>query len=282
MPARALQTGRHADNREASKRSTGHASALARVTTAVCVLLLCQCASAPYTGHPELQSHGRFDLYVYRPLGPAQRLALLLSGDGGWSSVLGAIARRLTASGTLVAGIDVRHLLASYRVDSAGCVDPGADLAELSRYLQEHYGLGRAAPVVIGHSAGATLAFVALAQSPAGTFTGALTLSFCADLELVKPLCPAPAVHSVATSSGVRLLPPPALPAPWIALHGLEDEVCPAPEARTFAGAISGVRFVALPGVTHAYHHMGRWWSQFAAGYRQLAALPAAPAATMP
>jgi type IV secretory pathway VirJ component len=227
----------------------------------------------PYGSSPELLSYGRFDVYVYRPQAPARHLALLLSGDGGWSTRLGSIAQRLAAAGTLVAGVNVRRVLASYRLDSAECVSPGADLAKLTHYLQEHSQLGHEAPVVIGHSAGATLAFVALAQSRAGTFAGALTLSFCEDLDLVKPLCPAAAgLRSVPRSGGVRLLPPTALPAPWIALHGLDDEVCPAPEARAFVAAIRGVRFVGLPGITHSYHHMSRWWPQFEAAYRELAA----------
>ena len=247
---------------------------LARTSAgAACTLLLCQCASLEHAAAPQPLSHGPFDLYVYRPQGPPQHLALLLSGDGGWSSGLGAIAQRLTATGTLVAGIDVRRLLMSYRLDPAQCLSPGADLAELTHYLQERYQLEHAAPVVIGHSAGATLAFVALAQSHAGTFAGALTLSFCDDLDLVKPLCSAPAVRYVARSGGVRLLPPPSLPGHWIALHGLEDEVCPAAEARTFADAIPGARFVGLPGITHSYPHMSRWWPQFASAYGELAAL---------
>jgi len=252
------------------------------VAAAACTVLLCQCASLQYAAPPQRLSHGPFDLYVYRPQGPAPHLALLLSGDGGWSSELGAIAQRLTATGTLVAGIDVRRVLTSYRLDPAECVSPGPDLAELTHYLQERYQLEHAPPVVIGHSAGATLAFVALAQSPTGTFAGALTLSFCDDLDLVKPLCPAPAVRYVARSDGVRLLPPPALPGRWIALHGLEDEVCPAAEARTFAGAIRGAQFVGVPGIAHGYHHMSRWWPQFAAAYAELVALAANPASGAP
>jgi type IV secretory pathway VirJ component len=253
--------------------------ALARTAAAAaaCALLLCQCTSLQYGAEPQLLSHQRFDLYVYRPQqGPVQHLALFLSGDGGWGSELGTIAQRLAVSGTLVVGINVRRVLASYRLDGAECVSPSADLAELTRYLQQHYQLQPEAPIVIGHSAGATLAFVALAQAPGGTFAGALTLSFCEDLDLVKPLCPA-VLQSVPRSGGVRLLPPARLPAPWIALHGLDDEVCPAPEARAFVAAIQGARFVGLPGITHSYRHMSRWWPQFEAAYHVLAAPAVAP-----
>ena len=236
-------------------------------------LLLCQCTSV-YTAPPsEMLSYRRFErIYVYRPPAPAQHLALLLSGDGGWSGLLGAIAQRLAAGGTLVAGLDVRHLLASLGQDPAQCVSPGSELEDLARYLWQHYRLDTSAPILIGHSAGATLAFVALAESRPGVFVGALTLSFCADLDLVKPLCPSPGAPPVPRNGGVRLRPPPSLPAPWVALHGLADEVCPASDSRAFAAAIPGAHFVPLQDIDHDYRHMDRWWPQFAGAYRQLLA----------
>jgi len=72
-------------------------------------------------------SYRRFErIYVYRPPAPATPLALLLSGDGGWSAMLGSLAQQLAAGGTLVAGIDVRHLLASLSQDPASCVSPAS------------------------------------------------------------------------------------------------------------------------------------------------------------
>jgi type IV secretory pathway VirJ component len=259
-----------------SDRSPGR---LVRCAAALlCAWVFPQCASEPSVAASERLSHGRFEqVRIYRPLAQAQHLALVLSGDGGWTSGLSALAGRLRTSGTLVAGIDGRQLLESLRTGPAGCVSPGADLAELARFLEARYALVPGEPVLIGHSAGATLAFVALAQSPAGTFAGALTLSFCADFDVAKPLCRAAALQSVPRVGGVRLLPAGPLPAPWIALHGLEDRECPAPEARAFAAAIPGARFVALPDVTHRYRDMSRWWAPFEAAYRQLSATAPGP-----
>ncbi|MBV8146668.1 MAG: type IV secretion system protein VirJ, partial [Gammaproteobacteria bacterium] len=146
-------------------------------------LQLCAC-TATGSGVTERVSYGRYEaLRIYRPPLPAQHLALLLSGDGGWGSPLDAIASRLAAEGTLVAGIDVRDLFATYEHDGGSCVAPGADLEELVRDLRQRYGLADSGAVLIGHSAGATLAFIALEASSPGSFTGALTLSFCADLD---------------------------------------------------------------------------------------------------
>src|SRR5215831_1071110 len=86
-------------------------------------LSLCQCTSVHTTPPSETLSYRRFDrIYVYRPQARAEHLALLLSGDGGWSGMLRSIAERLAAGDTVVAGIDVRHVLASLSQDPAACV----------------------------------------------------------------------------------------------------------------------------------------------------------------
>lgn len=233
-------------------------------------------------GVGERISHGPFhEVRIYLPRPPAQHLALLLSGDGGWGRPLPEIARRLTDQGALVAGIDVRDLFSSYLGDPRSCVSPGADLADLARYLEQRYALPDTPAVLIGHSAGATLVYIALTQSPAGAFAGALTLSFCADLDLSKPLCAAPGLRSLPRTSGIRLLSAPsALSEPWYALHGLDDTECPGAEAREFVARLPSARFIALPGITHSYHHLDRWWPAFEAAWRQLA--PPGPGVSAP
>ena len=242
-----------------------------RGALACTLMVLCGCVDT--SPPPEYASFGRFqELRIYRPVRRPRHLALLLSGDGGWGEGLSSIARRLAASGTLTVGIDSRILLEGYR--EGGCVSAGEDLAELARYLRGRYRPADAAAVLIGHSAGATLVYLALAQSQAGTFAGALTLSFCADLDLEAPLCPV--LPAVAHPGGARLLPGAALPGRWIDLHGLDDEVCPASEAQAFVAGTPGAEFVPLPGITHSYRHEARWWPQFIAGYRRLVGPPGA------
>lgn len=254
-----------------------------KLLTALAALLLPQCALVERAGHPQLISAALFSsIHVYQPPGPAQRLAFVLSGDGGWSYNIGSIARQLATHGTLVAGIDTRDWLAHLGSAAASCVSPGEELAALARELQTRYSLSRQPAVLVGHSAGATLAYVALAQAPPGSFAGALTLSFCADLDVQKPLCEARAVPSLPRSGGVRLLPPASLAAPWVAFHGLADTVCPASDSQSFAAALPGARFVPLPSVTHSYQYRSSWWGPFAAAYAQLARTAAPPAAARP
>jgi type IV secretory pathway VirJ component len=241
----------------------------------VCIgaLLLCQCSASGRAMHHDVIAYGAFhDLRIYRPQGPIRHLAVLVSGDGGWGAPLDVVSAGLAARGALVAGIDAREWLTTLNRAGAACIDLGAELSDLAHYLGERYGVAAQTPVLIGHSAGASLAYVALAQSHPAEFAGALTLSFCADLDLARRLCPAAPLQATSRAGGVRLLPGGELPGPWIALHGLDDHECPVLEGREFAKGVPGSRFVALPGVGHSYRDAGRWWGDFVASYDTLAA----------
>jgi type IV secretory pathway VirJ component len=242
-------------------------------------LLLCQCGASGQGLHHDVIAYGAFArLRVYRPEGPIRHVALLLSGDGGWGAPLDALASALAARGSLVAGIDAREWLVALNRAGPTCVAPGTELADLGRYLKERYAAPAQHPVLIGHSAGASLAYVALAQSRPADFAGALTLSFCTDLDLSPPLCPAAPLQVTPRAGGVRLRPGGAVPGPWIALQGLEDRECPPAEGREFAHGVPGSRFVGLPGVGHSYRDAGRWWGAFMSSYDTLASsAPATP-----
>src|SRR6202000_783266 len=98
------------------------------------------------------------------------------------------IAAVLASDGTLVAGVDTSQLFADLEKDGGKCVSPDGDPENLSHYVQAYYKVPTYfTPILIGHSAGATLAFTSLAQAPRGIFGGALALSFCGDLGLQKP-----------------------------------------------------------------------------------------------
>lgn len=234
---------------------------------------MCQCGAGEAYRAPERVTHDQFDVRVYPPRGAIRHLALLISGDGGWGEGMGAIARGLTADDTLVAGIDGARFLRALERGGTGCASPAEKLLDLAGFLQERYHLPRdIRPLLVGHSAGATLAYVALAQAPADAFSGALTLSFCAELDLRRPLCPAGPLRGASLSGGFQLRPGGALPAPWIAVHGLEDPVCPADAGEAFTRDIPNATFIGIPGVDHGYRARERWWDAFEAGSRRLLA----------
>ena len=236
----------------------------------------------PGTGSPaqaETLAHGRFKrVEIYRPAGEVKHFALLMSGDGGWNSRLAAIGKALAADGTLVAGVNTAELFADLEKDGGSCVSPDGDLENLSHYVQAYYKVPTYfTPILIGYSAGATLAYASLAQAPKGIFAGALTLSFCVDLDLRKPMCQAQGLRytTLADGRGWRLQPPTQLHAPWIGLHGAEDRVCSIGEARSFIAQTPGARLIELPHVGHHYSGTRDWLPQLTEAYASLAAMPA-------
>jgi type IV secretory pathway VirJ component len=139
--------------------------------------------------------------------------------------------------------------------------------------------------VLVGYSAGATLAYAALAQAPRGIFAGALSLAFCADLDLAKPLCRAESLQYTLRKNGggTRMAPPARLHAPWFVIQGGADDECPAREARDFVGQMRRARYVELPNVGHDFHRAADWVPQLKTAYAALVAdappsLPPPPA----
>ncbi|HEY3659208.1 MAG TPA: AcvB/VirJ family lysyl-phosphatidylglycerol hydrolase [Steroidobacteraceae bacterium] len=211
--------------------------------------------------------------------GDPQDVVLFVSGDGGWNLGVISMAQRLVDKGAVVAGIDIRHYLAQLEKASTQCVSPAVDFENLSHYLQsklrlKHY----VQPTLIGYSSGATLAYAALAESPDGLFKGALSIGFCPDLDLKKPLCKgsgieaSPRLDSKGIRKGVDFLPVRQLPGRWISLQGESDQVCSAPLTQKFVAAVPGGEIVMLPKVGHGYSVEKNWVPQYEAAYARLTA----------
>lgn len=134
---------------------------------------------------------GRFgSVALYGPERDAAHVVLFVSGDGGWNKGVVDMARALSTRDTLVAGIDITRYLKAMEASPGACSYPAADFEELSRFIQKRAGRPRyELPVLVGYSSGATLVYAILAQAPPGTFRGGISLGFCPDLPLRKPLC---------------------------------------------------------------------------------------------
>lgn len=231
-------------------------------------------ASAP----TEAFNYGRFGtVSVYRGAGDPRDVALFVSGDGGWNLSVVAMARRLADKGAVVAGIDIRHYLAQLETATQNCVSPAADFENLSHYLQSKLGLkSYMEPTLVGYTSGATLVYATLAESPGGLFKGALSIGFCPDLDLKKPVCrgsgiaASPRVDSNGLLTGVDFLPAKRLPGKWVALQGESDRVCPAPLAQKFIASVPGGEIVMLPKVGHGHSVEKSWVPQFEAAYARL------------
>ena len=196
----------------------------------------------------ETLSHGRFEnLAIYRPSGEVQRVVLFLSGEQGWNAQLSHSAQLLASQGALVAGIDSRALFANLERDGAECVFPDGDLENLSHFLQAYYRLPSYEPsVLVGYGAGATLSYAMLAQAPAETFAGGVSIDFCPALRLRKRLCEANSLHVVPVSKDRSKLVPDKLEAPWIVLQMHAAGACRAAEAQRFVQGAPGSEIVLV------------------------------------
>jgi type IV secretory pathway VirJ component len=248
---------------------------MSALLVSMCIAGVAGCGAREGYAAPEQLAQPPFGtVRLYRPPGAVHRIAVLVSGDGGWGTGMDTIARDLALEDSLVAGIDGAQFLRGLE-QGAACASVADPLRVLVHVVAERQHLPPALPVIlVGHSAGATLVYVALAQAPPGRFAGVLTLSFCTGLDLKRPLCPAPAVHGEPVPAGLELTPGGPLTSPWVAVHGLDDRVCPAAAGEAFARAVPGASFIGLPGVDHNYRNRARWWPAFVAAYRRLAGAP--------
>lgn len=203
-----------------------------------------------------------------------QQVVLFLSGDGGWNLGVVGMAEQLRDAGALVVEIDIRAFMKSLET-SAGCAYPAGALEELSRAVQLRFKLPTyKRPILVGYSSGATLAYAAIAASPPETFAGAISLGFCPDIEIRKPLCQMRGLTAVKRPKavGYDLAPYSGSTVPWMVLQGEVDQVCDASATRTFAGATGATRIFSLPQVGHGFGVPHRWAPQFLEAYHAIAA----------
>lgn len=211
---------------------------------------------------------------VYRPE-KIEHVALFISGDGGWNLGVVDMARMLERQDTLVLGVDITKYFKALRAGKADCWYSAADFEGLSQFAQKDLGLPQyIRPVVVGYSSGATLAYALLAQAPPNTFRGAISLGFCPDLEIPRPLCKGTGLlwePRKEKGGGYNFLPV-ALPERWVAFQGLVDKVCDPAATENFVKDVRNGDIIMLQKVGHGFGVQSRWAPQFGAAFRRIAA----------
>jgi type IV secretory pathway VirJ component len=234
--------------------------------------------------------YGRFGtVSVYRGHGEPRDVVLFLSGDGGWNLGVISMAKKLVDKGAIVAGIDIRHYLAQLEAAPGQCVSPADDLDKLSHELQSKLGLKRyLEPTLVGYSSGATLVYATMGEAADGVFKGALSLGFCPDLDLKKPVCKGAGIEATprrdakGVLKGVNFLAVKKLAGQWISLQGETDQVCPAPATQQFIATVPGGEIVMLPKVGHGYSVERNWVPQYEAAFAKITAQQAVTHAPAP
>jgi type IV secretory pathway VirJ component len=230
-----------------------------------------------WTGHAAAEplSYGRFGTVAVVRSAPApSRVAIFLSGDGGWNAGVVEMANAIASRDTLVLGVDTARYLGALARGGDACNYPAGELEALSQYAQKKLGLARyTVPVLVGYSSGATLAYAALVQAPVNTFRGAISLGFCPDLPLRRPFCRGHGLTSHAGTDGKSVVvePAPDLELPWIVLHGQIDQVCGAKAAADFVSRTGKAKLDALEKVGHGFSVAARWRPPLLAGLDEVA-----------
>ena len=216
---------------------------------------------------------GEVRLYYESPH-PAN-VVLFVSGDGGWNLGVVDMARTLASLDAVVAGIDITHYFRALESSSQPCLYPAGDLENLSKVVQQRMRAPEyEAPLLVGYSSGATLVYAVLAQSPSNAFKGAISLGFCPDLEIKRPLCRGDGLdwEPGPRGKGYNLLPTSSLEVPWVALQGTIDRVCSPEDTRKFVSRVSHGEIVMLPKVGHGFSVQKNWMSQFKAAFARITA----------
>lgn len=237
-------------------------------------LLAAPCASAADGARTRTLTFGRFGpLTVYQPES-ARHLVLFISGDGGWNLGVVSMARSLTGLDAAVVGIDIRAYEKALAAAPDECTDAAADFAALAGFVAEKIGLtSRSKPVLVGYSSGATLVYAILVQARPHTFAGALSLGFCPDLDLKKPMCKGHGLtfSSLPKGKGYLFDAASTLENPFIAFQGDIDQVCDAQKTAAYTRQVRRGELVWLPKVGHGFSVERRWMPQFKEAFLRLA-----------
>ncbi len=214
---------------------------------------------------------GKVTLYYQSP--HPSNVVLFVSGDGGWNLGVVDMARELSLLDSLVVGIDITHYMRELAKSKEKCLYPAADFELLSKFVQKKLNFPKyVTPVLVGYSSGATLVYATLVQAPSNTFRGAISLGFCPDLPLTKPLCRGSGLEwePGPKGKGVNFLPATTLEVPWIALQGTIDQVCDPNATENYVKKVKGGEIVILPGVGHGFSVPKNWMPQFKRAFSRL------------
>lgn len=222
-------------------------------------------------------------LPTYRPDGQLKGVAIFLSGDGGWNLGVVDMAKALTRQGVAVVGVSTPAFLKAMEASRDRCVDPNRSLTALAQDFERRLGLSRyQKPILVGYSSGATIAYAVLAQAPAGTWRGAVSLGFGPDLPGNKPWCAGASLSAKAITKPERgwlFAPVRRLSAPWLVLQGAIDQVVSPAVTRAFVKQVVGASYIELPKVGHGFSVEARWMPQFVSAFAPLLGQEAANAA---
>jgi type IV secretory pathway VirJ component len=202
---------------------------------------------------------------AYVPRTPASHIVLFISGDGGWNAGVVDMARRIAAQQAIVIGISY-VALKRIAAREGGCWYVASDLELISHAAQKALKLPQYhPPVLVGYSSGASLVYAALANTPAVTFAGGISLGFCPELDVPREVCSGDQWSpDYDERKKVNVLPPTkALPKDWFVLQGVQDQVCSVDSVHRFVAGIPKAHLSEIDGTGHGFSKPQHWGEPF-------------------
>ncbi|GIQ59493.1 hypothetical protein Flavo103_26290 [Flavobacterium collinsii] len=216
-------------------------------------------------------------IMIYKPKKEPTAVVLFVSGDGGWNSGVVEMAKNIVDQGAVVAGIDIQHYFKEIKKEKLKCYYPAGDFEELSLLLQKKIKMKQyLKPILAGYSSGATLIYGMLAQAPANTFSGAIALGFCPDIETDRTLCDGTGLTSHVLKEGKAyfLEKTEKLSAPFIVLQGTTDQVCNYADTKKYMEGMKQGKLITLLKVGHGFSVTKNWLPQFIDAFREILNTP--------
>lgn len=255
------------------KLASGHVAKLKPITAAIATYIMLLGFNAQAVTVEDL-SYGTFGrVTIYIPDRQPEAVVLFVSGDGGWNKGVVNMAKNIVDKDALVVGINIRQYYKNIRRLNAKCYYPAGDFEDISMTIQKRYKIKQyLKPILVGYSSGATLAYGVLAQAPANTFKGAISLGFCPDIEIDRTLCRGTGLssHELKKNKSFYLEPCSHLTEPFIVLQGVDDQVCSFDDVKRYLNGMPMCELVELRKVGHGFSVEKNWVPQMLAAYSKI------------
>ena len=193
-----------------------HSRVKARALAFIALTVMCGPQACQRRVSERVFEGGRLGMVsLWTPERTPDALVFVFSDQEGWSAAYDRVARTLAGLGALVVGVDLAQYLRGLAASNDGCHYVIAEIEDMSERLQRDFHFTHyRSPILAGIGAGGALAYAALAQSPAATIGGAISVDPTAALGTKVPLCEgAPA--RTADGGGFNYGPQPKLNGWW-------------------------------------------------------------------
>jgi type IV secretory pathway VirJ component len=179
---------------------------------------------------------------VYRSVEHPSQVVIFTSGEIGWNREARDFAEKFASLDSLVIGVDTKEYLGPI-LAKAYCTYPSADFENLSRFIQQKFGLSSyTRPILAGYAAGAALTYATVVQAPSNVFAGGISIGFFPNVPLIKAVCKGLGLDW--SKNDTDLLPVASLHTPWVVLPPPENAGC-SRNADDFLKQVAGVKVIS-------------------------------------